>query len=158
MSSSTGVVGSAHAVMTKVPVYGAQATAHSDSHAGGTRCMRVSAAGMRLAIAYVPTENGRVIRQLQRRLRRRHGEGGGGRSRRASASSERPQVMPIRSASSAGRFLSIAGAPKGRRRGGRVRRSCGSAEGRTTSDPGVHQMYQLLVQLACSVQDCTNRC
>ena len=137
--------------MTKVPVYGAQATAHSDSHAGGTRCMRVSAAGMRLAIAYVPTENGRVIRQLQRRLRRRHGEGGGGRSRRASASSERPQVMPIRSASSAGRFLSIAGAPKGRRRGGRVRRSCGSAEGRTTSDPGVHQMYQLLVQLACTL-------
>ena len=91
------VVGSAHAVMTNDPVYGAQVTAHPDSHAGGTRTCRVSAAGMRLAIAYVAIENGRVIVQLQRRLRRRHGEGGAlERARRANAIGRRRYVQQAR--------------------------------------------------------------
>ena len=91
------VVGSAHAVMTNDPVYGAQATTHSETHAGGTRTYRVSATSMRLAIAYVAIENGRVIVQLQRRLRRRHGEGGAlERARRANAIGRRRYVQQAR--------------------------------------------------------------
>ena len=58
-------------------LYVTQVTAHSQTYASHTRTYRVSVTGKHSAVAYVPTEDGRVILPSCGILRRRHDEGGG---------------------------------------------------------------------------------